>query len=118
MKASLLRRAAPAALFLFALLVGAQLLSTAPAARAEGLARPDLFALTAPGRAQGNNILYVLDGRAMRLLVFEHAAGDKLRLTHVRELDLDVQLAEVGAHEPAAEEVQAAVEKQRKRKKG
>ncbi len=118
MNASLLRRAGPSALLLLALLVAAQLLSAPPAARADGVARPDLFALTAPGKAQGNNILYVLDGRAMRLLVFEHTAGDKLRLTHVRELDLDVQLAEVGAQDPAAEAVEAALEKQRKRKKG
>ncbi len=114
---SLARRVLDALLLLAALAVVAQLAGGSPrvalAAQAGGA---ELFALTAPGQAHGSNVLYVIDPRAQRLLVFEHRVAGKLELTHVRQLELDVQLEEVGEHQPAATQVKKALDKLEKKR--
>lgn len=52
---------------------------------------PSLFAVTAPGQGQGNNVLFVIDPSSARLLVYEHRAGGMIELTAVRNIEYETQ---------------------------
>lgn len=45
-----------------------------------------MFAVTAPGQAQGSNVLFVIDPESLRLAVYEHRVGGKLELKAVRNV--------------------------------
>jgi len=52
----------------------------------------ELFALTAPGQGQGQNVVYVVDPRSLRMAVYEHrAAGGALELVAVRNMEFDLE---------------------------
>ena len=56
-----------------------------------------LFAITAPGANQGQNVLFVLDPESTRLLVYEHRAGGAkgaLKLVAVRNLQHEREFEE------------------------
>ena len=60
--------------------------SPSPPAYAQEAGEGGVFAVTAPGQGQGNNVLYVIDSRSMRLLVYEHRAGGPIKLALVRNM--------------------------------
>ena len=76
--------------FLMLLVVGLPFLQPSQARPGEAGAG-NLFALTAPGVTQGQNVLYVIDSLSMRVMVYEHRVGGKFILAHVRDMEYEVQ---------------------------
>ena len=77
-----------AALFAAVVVLGlTHIIGTAPRAAAQqGGASQTMFAVVAPGQGQGNNVLFVIDPESTKLLVYEHRAGGKLEMVHVRNI--------------------------------
>jgi len=69
-----------------------------------------VVALTAPGNGNGQNVLFVIDSRNTRVLVFEHRFGGKLTLTGVRNYEYELEFeqwpgnkAKIGTAPPVGE---------------
>lgn len=74
------------------------------------------FVVTAPGVNQGNNVIYLVDESSQRLLVYEHAVGQRgtLNLVHARAWEHDAKLVQFptaasGKQTPSVKEVKKAV---------
>ncbi len=50
-----------------------------------------MFAVTAPGNGQGQNVLFLVDSQSMHLMVYEHRVGGTLTLTQVRNFEPESQ---------------------------
>lgn len=85
------RRLVDLSLLVIGLALGATLIAPPAPARAGEAGSPQTFAVTAPGPSPGQNVLYVVDPISMRLLVYEHRVGAKLRLFAVRNMEYDAR---------------------------
>lgn len=97
------RRFTDLALVLVGLALGAWVLAPLSSARAAQSRGSELVAVTAPGAQAGQNVLYVLDPAQMRLLVYEHRVGAKLRLFAVRDMQYEARFQQFpgdAVHEP------------------
>lgn len=88
------RRFTHGLLLVIAGLLATNLLRGPGVARAETLEAqtPDLVALVAAGNGSGQNVLFLVDPKAKRLLVYDDVARGKLSLRCVRDLQYELQL--------------------------
>lgn len=59
-------------------------------AHAQQAGGDQLFALTAPGMAPGQNVLFVIDPQTTRLAVYEYRTHGQLEVRAVRNMELDL----------------------------
>ena len=82
-----------------------------------------MFAVTAPGNGQGQNVLFLVDSQQMRLMVYEHRTGGSLNLTQVRNFEPESQFplqwppAKAKRQFPDVETIQEEVRKAMKKAK-
>lgn len=72
-----------------ALGLGLALLARPERAAAQQAGGQQMFAVTAPGQGQGNNVLFVIDPGSLRLMVYEHRVGGRLELVTVRNMEYE-----------------------------
>lgn len=112
-------RRAQASLLAAGLLFGLLLGRGPTPALAQQAGGQQMFAVTAPGQAQGSNVLFVIDPESLRLAVYEHRVGGKLELKAVRNVAWELRYEQWPAPdakaatgtEPAVRDVKKQVER-------